>query len=124
MFGIKVGLGAIAWGAFAFIPATRPVYKQWRGEWGLLSFMIVIATTVGASNTTSLARFRGTITGAVCALIGWIVSDGNVYQLAFFGWLMSLYNFYLVLERKKRAARTHLAADVERDGALRVQSCT
>lgn len=62
--------------------------------------MIVIATTVGASNTTSLARFRGTIIGAICALTGWIVSDGDAWLLAFFCWLMSLYNFYLVFETK------------------------
>ena len=74
--------------------------------------MIVIATTVGASNTTSMGRFRGTCIGAVCALVGWLLSDGDVWLLAFFGWLMSLYNFYLTFEGRNKAqlARTSLLA--------------
>ncbi|SPO06588.1 related to Lactobacillus putative histidine protein kinase SppK [Cephalotrichum gorgonifer] len=111
LFGTKVGIGAIVWAAAAFIPSTRPIYKAWRGEWGLLSYMIVIATTVGASNTTSLGRFRGTVAGAVCALVGWLLSDGDVYLLAFFGWLMSLYNFYITFELKNpQMGRTTLLA--------------
>ena len=111
LHGIKVGLGAIIWASTAFIPATRPIYKNWKGEWGLLSYMIVIATTVGASNTTSLGRFRGTVAGATCAIVGWLLSDGEVFLLAFFGWLMSLYNFYLTFEAKKaQLGRTTLLA--------------
>lgn len=73
--------------------------------------MIVIATTVGASNTTSLGRFRGTVAGAACAIAGWLLSDGEVFLLAFFGWLMSLYNFYLTFEAKKaQLGRTTLLA--------------
>ncbi|CAI4212273.1 unnamed protein product [Parascedosporium putredinis] len=108
LFGIKVGIGAIAWAAFAFIPTTRPTYKQWRGEWGLLSYMIVIATTVGASNTTSLARFRGTIIGAICALTGWIpvqlylvfeTKSGQLARMTLLTWNVSvLYAFSLARE--------------------------
>ena len=93
------------------MPSTRPIYKSWKGEWGLLSYMIVIATTVGASNTTSLGRFRGTCVGALCSLVGWLVSDGDVWTLAFCGWLMSLYNFYQTLERgNAQLGRTTLLA--------------
>jgi hypothetical protein len=85
------------WAMFAFIPGTRPTYQHWRGEWGLLSFMIVVAMTVGASNTTSVARFLGTMIGASLAVLGWVVSGGNALVLLLFGWLVSLFNFYLVL---------------------------
>lgn len=99
------------WASTAFMPATRPTYKSWKGEWGLLSYMIVIATTVGASNTTSVGRFRGTCVGAACALVGWLLSDGDVWTLAFFGWLMSLYNFYLIFEKNQsQLGRTSLLA--------------
>ena len=97
LFGIKVGIGAILWAMFAFIPGTRPVYQHWRGEWGLLSYMVVVAMTTGASNTTSMSRFLGTIMGAACACISWPVSQGNPYALAAIGWLFSLWNFYLIL---------------------------
>ncbi|KAM4066076.1 fusaric acid resistance protein-like domain-containing protein [Hirsutella rhossiliensis] len=96
-FGIKVGIGAVLWAMFAFIPDTRPMYQQWRGEWGLLSYMIVVGMTTGASNTTSTARFVGTLIGAICACVSWIASDDNPYLLALFGWLMACWNFYLIL---------------------------
>ncbi|POR32711.1 Uncharacterized protein TPAR_07127 [Tolypocladium paradoxum] len=96
-FGIKVGIGAILWAMFAFIPDTRPMYQQWRGEWGLLSYMIVVGMTTGASNTTSTSRFLGTLIGAACACVSWLASQGNAYVLALFGWLMACWNFYLIL---------------------------
>ncbi|PHH73147.1 hypothetical protein CDD83_4801 [Cordyceps sp. RAO-2017] len=99
-FGIKVGIGALLWAASAFIPATRPVYQHWRGEWGLLSYMIVVGMTTGASNTTSTARFVGTLIGAACACVSWIASDDDPYLLALFGWLVACWNFYLILVRK------------------------
>lgn len=96
-FGIKVGIGAVLWAMFAFIPDTRPIYQHWRGEWGLLSYMIVVGMTTGASNTTSTARFIGTLIGAACACVSWIASNDNPYLLALFGWLMACWNFYLIL---------------------------
>ncbi|KAJ6443330.1 60S ribosomal protein L19 [Purpureocillium lavendulum] len=99
-FGIKVGIGAVLWAMFAFIHDTRPVYQHWRGEWGLLSYMIVVGMTTGASNTTSTARFIGTLIGAACAVVSWLVSQGNPYLLALFGWLLACWNFYLILVLK------------------------
>ena len=101
LFGVKVGIGAILWAMFAFIPATRPVYQQWRGEWGLLSFMIVAGMTTGASNTTSTARFLGTIIGATFALVSWLICFENPYALAFVGWVVALWNSYVILVLKK-----------------------
>lgn len=97
LFGVKVGIGAILWGMFAFIPDTRPVYQAWRGEWGLLSYMIVVGMTTGASNTTGTARFIGTIVGGTLSCVSWTLSGGNAYALALFGWFMALGNFYLIL---------------------------
>lgn len=97
LFGIKVGIGAILWAMFAFIPATRPTYYHWRGEWGLLSYMIVVGMTTGASNTTGSSRFIGTVIGASCACLAWIVSTGNPFALALLGCFMAIWNFYLIL---------------------------
>ncbi|CAM1500669.1 Fc.00g098310.m01.CDS01 [Cosmosporella sp. VM-42] len=97
LFGIKVGIGALLWAMFAFIPATRPAYQLWRGEWGLLSFMIVAGMTTGAANTTGTARFKGTLIGAACAITSWLVSQGNPFALTFLGGLVALCNFYLIL---------------------------
>jgi methyl-accepting chemotaxis protein len=101
LFGLKVGIGALLWAMLAFIPSTRPIYQRWRGEWGLLSFMIVAAMTTGASNTTGTARFKGTLVGAAFAVTAWTVSRGNAIALVFLGGLVALFNFYVILVIKK-----------------------
>ncbi|CAG8949946.1 hypothetical protein HYFRA_00004277 [Hymenoscyphus fraxineus] len=100
-FAIKVGLGAALWSVFAFIPETRPIYRHWRGEWGLVSFMLVCSMTIGASNTTGYARFVGTFVGAISATLVWSSCRGNAYALAFCGWLFSIPCFYLIVARGK-----------------------
>ncbi|POS84158.1 hypothetical protein EPUL_004266, partial [Erysiphe pulchra] len=100
-FAIKVGIGASIYALFAYIPSTRPFYQHWRGEWGLLSYMLVCSTTIGASNTVGYSRFIGTMIGAVIAIIVWILCQGNVWALAFCGWLISLPCFYLIIAKGK-----------------------
>ncbi|KAG9252002.1 60S ribosomal protein L19 [Emericellopsis atlantica] len=110
LFGIKVGIGAILWAMFAFIPATRPIYETWRGEWGLLSYMIVNGMTTGAANTTGLSRFYGTLIGGICAIVAWLVGMENPFLLAFCGWLVALYNFYLIAIKNAPLGRMSLLA--------------
>jgi hypothetical protein len=98
---VKVGIGASLYALFAFIPATRPFYQHWRGEWGLLSYMLVCAMTIGASNTTGWARFIGTVMGAIIAIIVWVMCNGNPFALAFCGWLVSLPCFYVIIAKGK-----------------------
>ncbi|KAI0885686.1 Fusaric acid resistance protein-like-domain-containing protein [Annulohypoxylon maeteangense] len=102
-FGLKVGIGATLYAMFAFIPQTRPVYAHWRGEWGLLSFMIVCSMTVGAANATGMARFTGTIMGAAFVLVNWWISNGNAVALAFLGWAVSFGAFYIMVDRGNAA---------------------
>lgn len=102
-FGLKVGIGAAMWAMLAFLPQTREVYNQWRGEWGLLSFMIVCSMTVGASNTVGWARFIGTLFGALASVINWKVSHGYAFALIFLGWLASFINFYIIIQHGKAA---------------------
>ena len=96
-FGLKVGAGASLYAMFAFIPETRPIYQHWRGEWGLLSFMIVCSMTVGASNTTGLSRFLGTVMGACFVVINWWITGGEPVSLALLGWLVSFGTFYIAV---------------------------
>lgn len=100
-FAIKVGVGAALYALPSFIISTRPFYQHWRGEWGLLSYMLVCSMTIGASNTTGYARFAGTCIGAVCAIVSWIVTRGNPFALAAFGWLMSLWTSYIIVAQGK-----------------------
>ena len=96
-FAIKVGTGAALYALPSFVPATRPIYQHWRGEWGLLSYMLVCSMTIGASNTTGFARFLGTCIGAVCAIVAWIISQGNPFILAALGWLMAVWTAYIII---------------------------
>ncbi|KAL1627260.1 hypothetical protein SLS56_006393 [Neofusicoccum ribis] len=100
-YAIKVGIGAILYAMWSFIPETRPTYSHWRGEWGLLSYMLVCSMTIGASNTTGYQRFSGTCLGAVFAITAWIAAHENPYLLAFFGWLVSLFCFYIIVGKGK-----------------------
>ena len=96
-FSIKVGIGAALYALPSFLQSTRPFYQHWRGEWGLLSYMLVCSMTIGASNTTGFARFFGTCLGALCAVVAWVASRGNAIILAFLGWLMSLWTSYIIV---------------------------
>ncbi|CAK7211750.1 hypothetical protein SBRCBS47491_001221 [Sporothrix bragantina] len=110
-FGIKVGIGAMLWAMMAFVSQTRDMYMHWRGEWGLLSFMIVCSMTVGASNTTGLARFLATLAGSTCAVINWHISQGYALPLMILGWLVAFSSFFTMIDRGKAPlGRTTLLA--------------
>jgi hypothetical protein len=116
-YAFKVGIGAVLYAMWAFFPETRDLYGHWRGEWGLLSYMLVCSMvnmlanevhhsanafkTIGASNTTGFHRFFGTCLGAVYAIIAWIAAAENPFLLAFFGWLVSLQCFYIIVGKGK-----------------------
>jgi Fusaric acid resistance protein-like len=100
-FAIKVGVGAALYAIPSFLAATRPFYARWRGEWGLLSYMLVCSMTIGASNTTGYSRFLGTCLGAVCAIAAWDISNANPFLLAFLGWCMSFWTSYIIVGRGK-----------------------
>ncbi|KOS20540.1 Uncharacterized protein ESCO_005299 [Escovopsis weberi] len=111
LFGFKVGIGASLMAMFAFIRETRDIYKSYRGEWGLLSFMIVCSMTVGASNTNGWLRFLGTVLGACFSVVNWTLSQGNPVALVFLGWLASLVSFYIFHALNKEAlGRTAMLA--------------
>ncbi len=100
-FAIKVGIGAALYALPSYIPRTQPIYAHWRGEWGLLSYMLVCSMTIGASNTTGYSRFLGTFLGAVCAIAAWEVADDNPYILAVLGWFMAYWTAYIIVAQGK-----------------------
>jgi hypothetical protein len=63
--------------------------------------MLVCSMTIGASNTTGFSRFIGTALGAALSIIAWLSCQGNPWALAFSGWLVSLYCFYLIVAAGK-----------------------
>ncbi|KAF2747172.1 hypothetical protein M011DRAFT_468061 [Sporormia fimetaria CBS 119925] len=100
-YAIKVGFGAVLYAMWSFFPSTRQFYSHWRGEWGLLSYMLVCSMTIGASNTTGFHRFFGTCLGAVYAIVAWIAANDIPWLLGLFGWLVSLQCFYIIVGQGK-----------------------
>lgn len=83
----------------AFLEQTRDTYIHWRGEWGLLSFMIVCSMTVGASNTTGMTRFIATVIGASCSVINWNISQGNAIALVCLGGIIAFWSFFVMIAK-------------------------
>lgn len=102
-FATKVGIGAALYALPAFLEETRPFFLHWRGEWGLVSYMVVCSMTVGAVNTTGFNRIYGSAIGALVAAFAWIISNhegvANPWILGFLGWLMSLVGFYIIVAK-------------------------
>ena len=55
-FAVKVGVGAALLASPAFTERWRDLYSRWRGEWALLSYFVVIASSVGGTTSTGLWR--------------------------------------------------------------------
>ncbi|KAF8254118.1 hypothetical protein K440DRAFT_648719 [Wilcoxina mikolae CBS 423.85] len=100
-FSVKVGVGAALYALPSFIPTTRPTFQLWRGEWGLVSYMIIMSMTLGQTNNSGEARVVGTMIGAVLALIAWIAFPENPYALSLLGWLVSMPCFWIILNWKQ-----------------------
>lgn len=52
-YAAKVGAGAVLYAMWSFFPSTRAFYSHWRGEWGLLSYMLVCSMV-----SSSLRQFE------------------------------------------------------------------
>jgi uncharacterized membrane protein YccC len=101
-FAIKVSIGAMIFALPSFIPGTlRNFYSHWRGEWGLVSYMLVCSMTIGASNTTGVQRIWGTCLGALLAIVAWHVSwhrtDPSPVVLGLCGFMMAYWTAYIML---------------------------
>ncbi|KAF8475692.1 Fusaric acid resistance protein-like-domain-containing protein [Kalaharituber pfeilii] len=100
-FGIKVGGGAAIYALPAFLPSTRPIFSHWRGEWGLVSYMIVMSMTIGQTNSSGLLRVLGTIIGAALAVLAWVLFPANPYALSLFGCIIAMPCFHIILNWKQ-----------------------
>lgn len=100
-FSIKVGFGAALYCLPAYIPATRPLFSHWRGEWGLVSYMVIMSMTLGQTNNSGAYRVLGTFVGAALAVFAWYAFPENPYALSVFGWLVSIPCFQIILNWKQ-----------------------
>ncbi|KAI3405358.2 hypothetical protein KGF56_001855 [Candida oxycetoniae] len=103
-FGIRVGLGAAALSVFAFVPETRMFFENWRLEWALTVYCIMMNKSLGGTTMTVKWRILGTFLGAFVAFSVWNIFNANVYCLALAGIVVSVPSFYIILFWKQNNA--------------------
>ncbi|KAF8504112.1 Fusaric acid resistance protein-like-domain-containing protein [Gautieria morchelliformis] len=103
-YAFKAGVATAMLAAPAFFDATRPWFVEYRGEWALVSFFIVISPFIGQTNFLSVVRVLGTILGAVTAIGAYLALHNQPILLAFFGFLFSLPCFYYIVSNPQHAS--------------------
>ncbi|KAG0231757.1 hypothetical protein BGW41_002109 [Actinomortierella wolfii] len=96
-FAIKTACSAVILLAPAFIDWTRPYFVQYRGEWAVISMVIVMVPTVGGTNIVGLYRILGTFLGCYMGVTTYILFPANSIILPICCFLWALPNFYLIL---------------------------
>ncbi|KAF9930916.1 hypothetical protein FBU30_011114 [Linnemannia zychae] len=81
----------------AFVDWTRPYFVQYRGEWALISMLIIMVPTVGGTNIVGIYRIMGTIVGCYAGVAIYLLFPANDIMLPICCFLFAVPNFYLVL---------------------------
>ncbi|KAF9431149.1 hypothetical protein BGZ94_008299 [Podila epigama] len=81
----------------AFVDWSRPYFVQYRGEWALISMLIVMVPTVGGTNIVGLYRILGTLAGCYLGVAVYILFPAHDILLPICCFLFAVPNFYLVL---------------------------
>ncbi|ANZ77101.1 BA75_04157T0 [Komagataella pastoris] len=103
-FGFKVGIGAFCISLWAFVEETKAIFSEWKGEWVLVTYCIIMNKSVGGTAMTINWRFLGTFLGAFSAYAAWYIFEGEVFGLALAGFLISVPSFYIILQWKTNNA--------------------
>ncbi|KAF9578679.1 hypothetical protein BGW38_005413 [Lunasporangiospora selenospora] len=81
----------------AFVDLTRPYFVQYRGEWALISMLIVMVPTVGGTNIVGIYRIMGTLVGCLVGVVVYLLFPAHDIMLPICCLLFAIPNFYLVL---------------------------
>lgn len=103
-FGLRVALGALLLESLAFFPFTSHIFSEWRGEWALVTFCIIMNKSLGGTVMTVKWRFLGTFLGAFLAYWVWVLFYPNVILMALSGFLVSIPCFGIILYWKANNA--------------------
>ncbi|KAI6134688.1 Fusaric acid resistance protein-like-domain-containing protein [Pisolithus croceorrhizus] len=98
-YSFKVGMSTAMLAALAFFDTTRPIFMQYRGEWALVSFFVVMSPTIGATNFLSIHRVLGTLIGAAVAVGVYALFHDSPVVLAIFGFFFSIPCFYYIVAK-------------------------
>ncbi|KAK9313902.1 Fusaric acid resistance protein-like-domain-containing protein [Lipomyces starkeyi] len=96
-YGIKVGVGAMIFTMPAFFNETRDIFYHYRGEWGLISFVIVMNISIGSTLSAAFYRILGTVIGTFSAYVAWQLFPSNNIALPIVGFFIALICFHIIL---------------------------
>ncbi|RPD58687.1 hypothetical protein L227DRAFT_504933 [Lentinus tigrinus ALCF2SS1-6] len=102
-YAVKAGMATAMLASPAFFESTRPMFVEYRGEWALISFFVVISPTIGATNFLGVHRVLGTLLGAVTAFAVWSAFPENPWLLSIFGFFYSIPCFYYIVAKPQYA---------------------
>lgn len=102
-YAVKTGMATAILAAPAFFEATRPTFMEYRGEWALISFFVVMSPTIGATNFLSVHRILGTLFGAATAATAYTLFHKTPAMLAIFGFFFSMPCFYYIVAKPQYA---------------------
>ncbi|GME66985.1 unnamed protein product [[Candida] boidinii] len=103
-FGFRVGVGAFFIAIFAYLDLTKNTFVDWRGEWALVTYSIIMNKSLGGTNMTVKWRFIGVGIGCVVAYYVWVIFSDYVLLMALCGFLFSMPCFYIILYWKQNNA--------------------
>ncbi|KAF9912760.1 hypothetical protein BX616_010240 [Lobosporangium transversale] len=96
-YAVKAAISATIILIPAFVDWTRPYFVQYRGEWALISMLIVMVPTVGGTNIVALYRILGTLVGCCVGVVVYLIFPAHEIMLPVCCFFFALPNFYLVL---------------------------
>ncbi|KAK9434473.1 Fusaric acid resistance protein-like-domain-containing protein [Lipomyces doorenjongii] len=103
-FGIKVGVGALLFTLPAYIPQSREVFSHYRGEWGLVTFVLMMNISIGGTTSSVIYRLCGTAIGCYSAWLIWFIFPSNRVALALTGLLIAFPCFCIIHGWKNNSA--------------------
>lgn len=110
-FALKSAIVVTGLASLAFLPNTKSFYRDYRGQWAILSAAMSMTNTVGGSNLAGLYRILGTVAGSFYSYISWKIFPENPFGLAFMLWSFSVPCFYVFIATvHTQAARICLIA--------------
>ncbi|KAH9451208.1 hypothetical protein KEM48_010615 [Puccinia striiformis f. sp. tritici PST-130] len=94
---IKIGAGAALLTFPAFWDVTRSTFHHYRAQWAVVTYMIVMASTLGQTNFLVITRMVGTMIGSGVAILAQYAFWQDPLILPIIGFLFSIPCFWLIV---------------------------
>jgi uncharacterized membrane protein YccC len=78
MFGLRVGLATFVAGLPAYLADSAAFYVEYRGAWAIVTIILIMNPTAGASLSSVFFLTVGTLAGGLTAMAVWYMVDQKV----------------------------------------------